>query len=273
MQKDVHFNLTYSLARRAGISKINAKKIAWANQFTDELTDADPFEVQTQVETSGDWYDMKTQYGVLIPFHFIPGDDVQNWQWMTTENNTRSREFVNDAISDKDAFQFGIALHSFQDTFSHQGFSGWREDRNSCYEWYHMSSVAPNVGHAEMRCIPDEVDKIWKDPRTDKKIDNKKRVLRAARETYYFLLKWQNVSNMREEWMRIKPEIQSAVTNKNYDKRKQQFNAISGDNIRYSKITNNMENKYRSDFISSATKHLALAIKSFETLPWCAPAV
>jgi hypothetical protein len=40
MQKDIHFYLTYALAKKAGIDVEVAEKIAWANQHTDELTKA-----------------------------------------------------------------------------------------------------------------------------------------------------------------------------------------------------------------------------------------
>jgi len=42
MQKDVHFYLTYLLAIKAGVIPEVAKKIAWANQYTDDdLTEAE----------------------------------------------------------------------------------------------------------------------------------------------------------------------------------------------------------------------------------------
>ena len=75
MQKDFHFYLTYVLSRKVGISVKDAEKIAWANQYTDDLTEADLHGIQTQSAILGNWADRQIQLSVLVPFHFIPGAD------------------------------------------------------------------------------------------------------------------------------------------------------------------------------------------------------
>jgi hypothetical protein len=57
MQKDFHFYLTYALSRKAGIPAKDSKVIAWANQYTDELTKADLYGIQTQSKVVGNWDD------------------------------------------------------------------------------------------------------------------------------------------------------------------------------------------------------------------------
>ena len=161
MQKDFHFYLTYALARRVGIPARTAQEIAWADQYTDDLTEADLHGIQTQSAILGNWSDRQIQLSVLVPFHFIPGGDRRH-PWMTTRNSLRAKHLVQNALSD--VFQLGIALHGLQDTFSHENFSGWQEDLNACYPWYYIgSNVIPNVGHAEMRAIPDIVNCVWTD--------------------------------------------------------------------------------------------------------------
>lgn len=130
MQKDVHFYLTYLLAKKLKITEEDTEIIAWANQFTDDLTETQLHAIRTQSSILGNWKDRQVQLSVLVPFHFIPGSDSEN-PWITLENNDRARKLVEQA--QKNLYQLGIALHGLQDTFSHHGFSGWQEDVNSCY--------------------------------------------------------------------------------------------------------------------------------------------
>ena len=148
MQKDVHFYVTYVLAKRAGLPAQDAEQLAWADQFTDDLTESDLHEIQTQSAIAGNWADRQVQLSVLVPFHFVPGSNAEH-PWMTTANNDRARQLVQSAKGS--LLQLGIALHAFQDTFSHEGFSGWQEDLNSCFPWYFVQSALPNVGGACIR--------------------------------------------------------------------------------------------------------------------------
>ena len=83
MQKDVHFYVTYALARKAGLPAEGAEKLAWADQFTDDLTAPDLHGIQTQSAIAGNWADRQVQLSVLVPFHFVPGSDAGH-PWMTT---------------------------------------------------------------------------------------------------------------------------------------------------------------------------------------------
>jgi hypothetical protein len=53
MQKDVHFYVTYALARKAGLAAEDAEALAWADQFTDDLTAPDLHGIQTQSAVAG----------------------------------------------------------------------------------------------------------------------------------------------------------------------------------------------------------------------------
>jgi len=61
MQKDFHFYVTYFLARKAGMSAVLSRKIAWADQFADDLTKADLHGLQTQCKPLGNWSDRQIQ--------------------------------------------------------------------------------------------------------------------------------------------------------------------------------------------------------------------
>ena len=172
MQKDFHFYLTYGLAKHAGVGAKDAEIIAWADQYTDEVKEAALHGLQTQcsVAADGNWEDRQVQMSVLVPFHFVPGND-QKSPWKTTRNSPRVRKLVKAGIKDG-CVRFGIALHAFQDSYSHENFTGCREDLNSCFPWWYPVSALPNVGHAEMRGMPDCLHYVWTDPRSGVQVDN-----------------------------------------------------------------------------------------------------
>ncbi|MCD6327619.1 hypothetical protein J7M28_08710 [bacterium] len=81
------------------------------------------------------------QRKVFMPFHFLPSrrasEDGQSpfpLDYPVSRNGEMARAIVDDALRERDAdirlFQLGIALHSFADTWSHEGFSGRRAREN-----------------------------------------------------------------------------------------------------------------------------------------------
>jgi hypothetical protein len=270
MQKDVHFYVTYAIARRIGIAVEAAERIAWADQFTDELTESDLHGIQTQSAILGNWEDPQIQMSVLAPFHFVPGDDDEN-PWKTTADSTQAKDLVDAALEDGGDLRLGIALHCYQDTFSHQGFSGWREELNSCYPWYSPVSSLPNVGHAEMRATPDIVSAVWTDPRTGETIVNKERVMLAARATYRTLERWHRPHDPRERWIDVKNHLRPIFNLADYDERKRALAELGGDaDLRYTAVARGFDGLLRGSFIAAAAGHLAEAVARF---PWSPIAV
>lgn len=255
MQKDVHFYVTYALARSAGIKAQQAKEIAWANQYTDDLTEADLYGIETQCNV-GNWGIRQIQLSVLIPFHFVPGGEP-DWPWAVTENNERARSLVEASMTrepDLKRCALGIALHALQDTFSHQRFSGWRESRNSCGFWY----LLPNVGHADVGHRPDVVDLTWKDPRTEKRINNRWRGLRAAHETFKALVTYGDLARPDSEWAGLKKKLTEIFKDKDYDRRKRRLAELAGaPEIRYSELTKSAQKKHGTAFVRAAAQHLS----------------
>jgi hypothetical protein len=265
MQKDVHFYVTYALARKIGISVKDAEQIAWADHYTDDLTEADLHGIQTQSAIVGNWKDRQIQLSVLVPFHFIPGSDSEH-PWMTTRNSPRAQQLVELAMSD--VLRLGIALHGLQDTFSHEKFSGWQEQLNACYQWYYIESLIPNVGHAEMRATPDIVNCVWTDPRDGSRVDNKERTIKAARATYDTLVKFFSPKAAVTSWTEVQEELKRIVKIEVYDERKHQLRELSGNKrIRYKNVNKRLGQTHKSDFIRAAGNHLAAAMKSFEDIP------
>jgi len=267
MQKDVHFYVTYALARSAAIKAQEAKEIAWADQYTDDLTDAELYGIQTQCEILGNWRHRQMQLSVLVPFHFIPGGTAKSeWPWMVTENNERATALVQAALTQEDRLKrlsLGIALHTLQDTFSHQGFSGWDEEKNSCYPWYYVQSAIPNVGHAEMLVVPDVVDRKWVDPRTDQGVNNQERAQRAARATFRWLAECAGLAEPGAQWTknRLDQKLRRIFAETNYDERKKQLRLLAGNpRLRYSKVSESLRDKHAAAFQCAATQHLSEAI-------------
>lgn len=132
MQKDVYLYLNPSPGDANRVSPKDAEKIAWADQFTDDLTEADLYGIHTQCKELGNWNESQIQLCVLVPFHFVPGDDPAH-PWMTTRDCSKACELVESAHADP--LCLGVALHAYQDTFSHENFSGWEEELNACFPW------------------------------------------------------------------------------------------------------------------------------------------
>jgi len=266
MQKDVHFYLTYALARNVGISDNDAEVIAWADQYTDDLTEADLHGIQTQSAIVGNWADRQVQMSVLVPFHFIPGND-ETHPWMTTRNNPKARKLVRLAVRNN-LFQFGIALHGLQDTFSHEKFSGWCEDLNSCFPWYYVESALPNVGHAEMRVVPDVINYVWTDPRDGQRIDNKLRTMSATKATYDFLVKFFNPGIDPGLWQNLQKDLKRIFSLDSYDSRIDEICILSGnDQVDYKDVNGRLDSDHKRDFILAARDHLAAAMRLCSDLP------
>jgi len=257
MQKDVHFYLTHYLATKAKLNVMQAAEIAWANQYTDDNTKPALHRLQTQCDTLGNWSDVQIQATVIVPFHFIPGGHIPKY-WVVKRNSRLAQAICESAIKSADSFRLGIALHALQDTYSHEGWTGWREDHNSCFPWYYLQSAIPNVGHAEMRVIPDIATAIWTDPRNQRVINNKDKVMGVAAETYRWLQKFSNHGTPSFETFRH--EVVDFLGIVDYDKRKAYLmRQIGADALRYSDLNGRLHDPDRPTlFMKAAEKHLAL---------------
>ena len=249
MRKDFHYYLTCVLALKAGCPREDAELIAWSNQKIDELTKAELYGVQTQSAPWGNWHDREVQHSVMIPFHFLPGDNPGN-RWMVTPRSDMAQGVLKNADN---LISLGIALHSLQDTYSHQGFTGWEEEFNRCYPWWNIMNPQPPIGHAEMSTTPDEINHIWTDPRTEQIIDNKIRAMAAAKDTLNYLCATRN-SEAEEIDGTLEPLF--AMTYKN--RRKVLVNMNEG--RRFSEIDEKMTKAYICEFITAARKQKSYVI-------------
>lgn len=219
MQKDVHYNLTSYIAKYVGFTDEQALEIAWANQFTDNCTDESKYSIRTQCDAlSGKWWSREVQQFVIVPFHFLPGDDKNN-KWIVTENSTLSRNLLQSALEQKDIIAFGMALHSMQDTYSHQSFTGWQDSTNAKHAWDLTELLIPRVGHAEYRIDPDILNQVWM--RNGVCIDNKERVRDAAVRTFAWMMEFLEKVILPQDLDKFLESLQLFWNIANYDTRKQ----------------------------------------------------
>jgi len=148
MQIDFHHAATYVVCRLAGISAPEAATIAHAAQYVDDATIDGPLTFTTgeryvRATSAHKTFDVKANADhadnrlVWVPFHFLPGNEAQPGakgeeaflrRMMCKPDSAVARAMVLDCIQRKDfAFalhRFGIALHTFVDTWAHQQFVG-----------------------------------------------------------------------------------------------------------------------------------------------------
>lgn len=147
MDKDAHYYAVIGFSRALGYDKETAQKIAHASQFVDDakinymtaenipkhlkhdkIKDEPGF---LNMATCHAYFKIKTyNWSSMInnttAFHFVPGCDGKCFErkMRCRQKNPVIAEIMDKAILEPDPIKFGMVLHPFADTFSHQGFSG-----------------------------------------------------------------------------------------------------------------------------------------------------
>lgn len=263
MQKDFHYNMTLALAIKAGFDKYDAMDIAWSNQFTDECKDFDKYGIRTMVDITwkaSDCFIPEVQRSVFVPFHFLPGGN-NLFPFIVTQASGLAYHLISEAEKVHDIIRFGIALHSFQDTYSHQGFSGMQDDNNAKHPWDKtgLSSLAPRIGHAEFGHDPDIMNRIWTGPSGG--VMNYTRFQAAALETFKILLRFKGEVLELDKSIKRVNEIEKELADfwsiTHYDSRKKWLQAKSGLG-RYSEYKPTQEQIKR--FVAAARKQQAIVL-------------
>ena len=172
MEKDFHYYLIYAMAK---ITKLNNPDIvAYASQFVDDNNEGqfsvneEEINFPQRLKTNGGYYypimtqslspislDPYVQKYVYVPFHFLPGDNNVKIKGAgnplsVTPNSANARAILSKTLDSDNPYLIGIALHTFADTWSHQNFTGLREEWNSVYPWYNVfKSIVPNIRSEE----------------------------------------------------------------------------------------------------------------------------
>jgi hypothetical protein len=156
---------------------------------------------------------------ILMPFHFLPpealsAENQDRFTFATRKNGPLANLIVDDALAslsqateaslDESLIKLGIALHTYADTWSHDGFSGRHSSvendirkiqtrTGTTYRFvnpleFAVSYAAPDVGHAEAGGLPDSPNIDWKAKYANKKGSiqrtNAEAFLAAAEQIY-----------------------------------------------------------------------------------------
>jgi hypothetical protein len=201
MQIDFHHTATYTCARLAGLTHDQASIVAYSAQYVDDATQAGLVEfldgsTYRRAASAHKALDYKNfsdlaQSRVWIPFHFMPGNGGlsagevppggRSEQLRVVPNSPPARAMVTAAIQARArpwALQrLGIAMHVYADTWSHQGFTGVRDDVNDASDlrwadgrpasaftdrlrsWF-VSAALP-LGHGAVLSLPDRPYARW----------------------------------------------------------------------------------------------------------------
>lgn len=280
MEKDFHHHIIYALAKIAGYDKkvaetgeTEARIIAYASQYVDDncdraytikevdvkLPDRLPVKDQYFYPTLTQAVDitatkLETQKYVFMPFHFLPGQDykaIRNISgiynpWCTVRNSENANKLVDNALASKGAYslyRIGIALHTYADTWAHERFTAFNEPWNKVLDWYKdFKALAPNIGHADVWHMPDQICKTWRDHRfNEDPIDNKNRALEAIEKIYAKLYKkrkktpWKNIKGNLRAILQLDSSLDASDEKKVYDARKKKIEEFIGEPISYEK--------------------------------------
>lgn len=157
MQKDFHLGITYVLCRITGFTSEEANIIAGSSQFVDDavhdgvlkFSNKYIYEFQSSAHRQIDYrnfIDLKN-HKAWIPFHFIPAAQVdglypeQTLEKLVCRPNSPVAQLLLKSFSPyfKNAmgmYHLGVTLHSYVDTWAHQGFSGFTSPLNRVKEIY-----------------------------------------------------------------------------------------------------------------------------------------
>lgn len=176
---EFHAAMTHWLAIKAGIPSGEAEEMAWAAMYPDisDLTKS----------ATPNAMDPLCQIYAIQPFHFVPGK-AYGLPSVCIAGSGTALDITLESFRVGGIIQMGIALHAYQDTWFHQGWSGLWEAVNDA-EGDLVATLAPAIGHAKVRDIPDNVtlDWRWQDPRNGNWIDNRGRAREAAEASWKIL--------------------------------------------------------------------------------------
>lgn len=261
MQKDFHYNMTLALAVKAGIDLETAKLIAWSNQFTDECKDFDKYGIRTMVDITwkpGDCFVPEVQRSVFVPFHFLPGSKNS---LVVKPDSDLARTLVDNAIRAKNPIANGIALHSYQDTFSHQLFTGTEDKNNAKHGWDMVSKFTPNIGHSDYRLDPDIIGNHWSGPNGH--VINIDRFFDAAFETFKFLIEFSSSKpNIHDCEDYLLFELDDLWKIKNYNERKRWLMkwAKIADFNNYSVVDSRIRETCINEFVAAAKQQQSVVM-------------
>jgi len=88
-------------------------------------------------------FNYNSMTGNTTPFHFVPGLKGESFpkKLRCAEKSPVITTILNEALDDENLIKFGLVLHPYMDTFSHQGFSGLLSKVNDIKNCYAISKI------------------------------------------------------------------------------------------------------------------------------------
>ena len=180
MKRDAHYYGILALSRACGFKKESALTLAYASQYVDDAkinlihfqdpdkgkgsTENQPFggiiydvvddkEVFINMATCHSYFWIKTfNYEAMVSntcaFHFVPGCQGENFtkKLRCKEESPVILKILNEALQEDSLIKLGMVLHTYADTFSHQGFSGMLSKVNDIKECEERSGLYRSLG-------------------------------------------------------------------------------------------------------------------------------
>lgn len=262
MKIDFHYYTIKLLAEKAGFPAGEAQTIAYASQYVDDATEYRKIHLKTTPDLNfnferldGEYFDpvctahkgvqllnsfkKSVQRKIYISFHFIPPrmyNGNGKYDFHTIPDNNFINRYLSLCIKQlQDAepgsrtrklIKLGIALHSYADTWAHQGFSGRHSARDNDIErisiyndhkWMPIQFIEqlefnamPDIGHAEAVHFPDESHLTWKykysKSKTEVIRDNTLIFLDAAQAIFRLLCSIQN-KEPANQWQALENKL------------------------------------------------------------------
>ena len=184
MNSTMHYDFVYVMLLEQGWTPADAQNVAWASQMLDECTPGKIQPKQGTVPIITQSYD----------YQFYRGKskwDIHSEAWKLHCGGTGLLMKMQPCLPDTgyetlhklfkasrgilpldySQYKLGIGLHMYMDTWSHQSFYPWWNDKNGNGKWY--DSFIPSILHADYGTDPDVIDREWK--RRNMKIINRER--------------------------------------------------------------------------------------------------
>jgi len=192
-----HYYTSYFLAQRAGFSSGDSEILAYSSTYVDSNVAPLGLRLPSGIEYStiathhfGFW-DRGQEEEVWIPFHFFPGGSGRTNPEITRPNSEPVKELLIEALKSRNLYRVGIALHTYADSWAHQGFVG----RSNPINIIAPHSPIPPIGHAQAGNLPDRWLTTWNDPRIETGlVINKIRFFEAAKMIYRYLCTYNHRS-------------------------------------------------------------------------------
>jgi hypothetical protein len=262
---DFHYECIRALAHRAGFDPGEADILGYASQYTDHATEHKPIlvkdlpaEARPQtvhglfdpvctahegLEYVTQWKSKAVQRKVYIAFHFVPPEVFSAkvpFEFVVQPNSAVARRWVTEALASYAAaadgstarlsclIRAGIALHTYADTWAHQGFSGrwsavdndvqgrevWMDDHWDPLPLYTslVLDAAPDVGHAEVGNMADNSALRFRYRRASDRLlvtrDNPTEFLQAAQAIYSSL---RACTQAPDQWEKLSPIVERCL--------------------------------------------------------------